>query len=214
MSRSAYALGAALLSIVLAATASLAVAGVTVTEKPGLTVMKRPDGTAKNLYQKDAQPGETTHAACLRLLKESGILGEATCSDVAGITVAKNCEGEPAPRIYLSLVDLPDGNGTKGWELPPMEPPTLQAGSDTDYMPERDWLYVHGPKWPDGYPNCWVRGWEDPTLWRQNPKADPGKLFMERIEPGMTSEDVELPNDESYTCWPTDTECVPPVPPT
>lgn len=193
--------------------AAAALAGVTVTEKPGVTVMKKPDGTATTIRQKDTQAGETMHQACLRMLGEAGIVGEATCSDVAGVTVAKNCADEPAPRIYLPLVDLPDGNGAKGFQLPDMEPPTLKAGSDSDFLPERDWLYVHGPKWPDGYPSCWVRGWEDPTLWRQNPKADPGKLFLERITPDMKAEDVEMPNDETHDCWPGDTGCVPSVPP-
>lgn len=110
------------------------------------------------------------------------------------IVVTNTCSDEPAPRIYLSLVDLPDGGGAKGYELPEMEPPTLKAGSDSEYLAERDWLYVRNPKGDAAYPVCWVRGWEDPTKWRQNAVKDPGKVFMELITPQNAAENTEPPN--------------------
>lgn len=185
---------AALLMVVLAAAASAAFAGTSVLEGPTTYEVHKADNT----MEKGAWP--TTVEDCVARAKAQTPKG--SCVIRRNFETVQNCEGVAAPHIYLELVDV---EGTKAWNLPPSEWP------EPDYL-ERTWLYVHNATWPLGYPNCWVRGWEDPELWRENPKAEPGKVFMERIEPGMTAEDVELPNiTDDYDCWPSDAECVPPV---
>lgn len=126
------------------------------------------------------------------------------CDQSNLITVTKTCADEKAPHINLVK------NSEGGWDEPDAAAFPV-AGDDTQWR-TLQWLFIHNPKWPDGFPNCWVRGWEDPDLWRVNAKAEPGNVFMERIEPGMTVEDIELPNiEDDYDCWPNDAECVPPV---
>lgn len=201
---------AALLGMLLAAIASHAFGSTSTsaTLRTGEFVLRNTDGTIPAPFTKD-----TNRFATDTLCRDAGEAavkagtmkpGTYKCdrSDALTITMTSTCADEPAPRVYLELVLLPDGNGAKGYDLPEMEPPKLKDGSDSEYMPERQWLYVHGPAWPAGYPNCWVRGWEDPALWRANPKAEPGKMFLERVEPGMTADDVELPNVEEPVEWP------------
>lgn len=169
--------------------AAYSIAAGTVTETPGDYVLRNADNTP---IVGLVNFRFATYAECKAA---SSVLktGRYKCDHSTGLNVVQSCLNEPAPRIYLPLVDLQDGSGTKGYELPEMEPPTLKAGSDSEYMPERDWLYVRNPKGDAAYPNCWIRGWEDPTLWRVNPKAEPGKVFMELITPDMKAEDVEMP---------------------
>jgi hypothetical protein len=122
--------------------------------------------------------------------------GQYKCDVSFKLIVVTTCEDEKAPRLYLTQVTV---NGETAWQLPAYTWP-LKAGSTTEYE-ERAWLYIHNSAWPGGYPACWVRGWEDPSLWRENPAAEPGKVFMERIEPGMTADDVDLPSDTTPNGW-------------
>lgn len=192
---------AAIAMLLVAASVS---AGVTVTKSPAsYELHSMPDNKMV------PGPWPTSAELCETIgtdMAKAGKLADFACVTRTPFKVAVTCADEKAPHIYLEQVEI---DGGKYWEMPAYDWPKR---SDTEYD-ERAWLYVHNPAWPAGYPNCWVRGWEDPTLWRANPKAEPGKVFMERIEPGMTAEDVELPPDESYTCWSNDTECVPPVSP-
>lgn len=183
----------------------VALAGTTVTVKNGPTVMNpAPPGVKRNLYDTDtdAVAGESTHQRCVRIT--GALPGHSTCTDVFDITVTQTCADEKAPRIQL--VKNADG----GFDQPDAAVFPV-AGNDTKWD-TKQWLFIHNLAWPNGYPNCWVRGWENPDLWRLNPKVDAPNVFMERIEPGMV-DDVDLPNDESYTCWPDEAECVPPVTP-
>lgn len=171
------------LALILAALVTTAtLAGTTATTKPGDFVLRNPDNTIPTGFDTKSSRF-TTLELCVAAAQKTGV-ATYKCDQSTQVVVARNCDGEPAPRIYLTQVDI---GGTKAWELP--ETRWLEP----DYV-EQQWLYVKNPA--PVYPACWVRGWEDPTLWRANPKAEAGKVFMERIEPGMTAEDIEMPNTE------------------
>lgn len=177
----------AVLVVLLAALASAAVAGVTTTIKPGQWVLRQQVGaTIKDISR---------HASLDECAAAAPAAGPWRCDTSVQVTAVANCVDEKAPRIYLTQAEI---DGQKYWELPESGWPLL-ADSTTEYV-ERTWLYVHNPAWPAGYPNCWVRGWEDPNLWRMNPAAEPGKVFMERVEPGMA--DIVLPNSVEPVYWP------------
>jgi hypothetical protein len=166
-----------------------ALASTSTTVKPGDVVLRNQDNTIPAGYTATTSRFKTPEE-CKSAAATLG--GTRKCDQSTLITTVATCADEPAPHIYLELIDV---EGTKAWNLPASRWP------EPDYV-QQAWLYVHNPAWPLGYPACWVRGWEDPALWRENPKAEPGKVFMERIEPGMTAEDVEMPNSVEPVCKP------------
>jgi hypothetical protein len=201
---------AVLFMIILATSPAHASTTTSTTKKNGEYVLRNTDGTIPVGFTATTNRFATDvlcYAAAEKAVGAGKLKpGTYKCdqSNAVTVTLTATCSDEPAPRIYLSLIDLPDGGGAKGYDLPEMEPPKLKAGSDSEYMPERDWLYVHNPAWPAGYPNCWVRGWEDPTKWRPNAVKDPGKVFLELVTPQNQAEVTELPNEESPVEWPAD----------
>ena len=181
-----------LFALALVGLSGIALGSSTVATKPGDYVLRNKDNS--DIAELIAAKKPTRFATLQECAEASKALksGAYKCDQSTALTVTSTCADEPAPRLYLSLVDL-EGGG-KGYALPEMEPPQLAPGSDTEFLPERDWLFVHGPTWPAGFPNCWVRGWDDPLKWRQNFVKDPGKVFLELITPENVAEVYELPN--------------------
>ncbi|HXE08333.1 MAG TPA: hypothetical protein VN612_10575 [Acidobacteriaceae bacterium] len=158
--------------------ATTTLAGTTATQKPGDWALKK---------QGD-QVVISRHASLDECVKASPA-GKYKCDTSVALDVAQNCEGEKPPKLYLSKETT---DGTEYWVLP-------GAGWTDDTLVEVANLYVHGPSWPAGYPNCWVRG-EAPRLeWRMNSKDEPGKAFMELRTPDMPAGDLiaDEPNDET-----------------
>lgn len=176
--------------IALAATTSIAFASSTATVKPGQFVLVNADSSLPAGYDATTNRFDTLQACSDAAAKLKS--ANYKCNQSNAVTVTSTCADEKAPHIQLTQVDL---NGTKAWDLPPFQ----WIG---DSYTEQEWLFVHGPTWPNGYPNCWVRGWEDPTLWRENPKAEAPNVFLERIEPGMTAADIEMPDVMEPVCKP------------
>lgn len=174
----------------------------TATSVPGDFVLRNPDGTYPAPYtEKSAR--FPTKEACDAAMAALNRTQQYKCDVSYKGTAVATCENERAPRIYLEAVTV---DGQTAWEFPEHRWP-LREGSTTEYVTVA-WLYVHNSAWPAGYPNCWVRGWEDTSLWRVNPAAEPARPFMERIEPGMTADDTDLQNSiEPFNWVPTGPYC-------
>jgi hypothetical protein len=169
-----------------------AIAGITVTPKDGDYVLHNADNTYPTGYTSTTarfKDRALCEAAVAAGAKAGTLKPGVKCDTSVGFTFAQDCEGEKAPKLYLAQVDI---DGKKYWDLP-------GASFTDDTFVEMAELYVHNATWPAGYPNCWIRGQAPRSEWRKNAVAEPGKVFMERLEPGMTTADLELeePNDET-----------------
>jgi hypothetical protein len=182
---------AALVFVAIAAFASAAFASSTATVKPGQYVLVNADNSLPAGLDATTNRFDSLQACSDAAAKLTGA-PTFKCNQSNLVTITRTCVDEKAPHI-----DMPK-NSDGGFDEPDAAAFPV-PGDDTQWR-TLQWLFVHNSKWPDGYPNCWVRGWEDPTLWRVNPKAEAPKVFMERIEPGMTAADVELPDVEEPVC--------------
>jgi hypothetical protein len=170
----------ALIAFALLAAASIA--SVTVTEAPTVYMILLADNSIEK-----GKPWPTTLEECVARAK--AITPQGSCSIRRTFTTVTTCADEKAPKLYLSKVTI---DGKEYWDLP-------GASFTDDTYIEMANLYVHAPTWPDGYPNCWVRGEAPRDEWRLNSKDEPGKAFMEHREPGMPDGDLvaDEPNDET-----------------
>lgn len=187
------AFGAAVLAAALAAGAA---ASTSTTVKPGDFVLRNQDNTIPPGYTSITSRFKTfeeCHAAAVAL----GDTRKCDHSDL--ITTVSTCADEKAPRIYLAKVTV---DGKQYWELP-------GASWTEDTYIEMAELLVHNAAWPAGFPNCWVKGRAPRSEWRMNSKDEPGKAFMEHLEPGMPTADLleEVPNSDEPT-WHTPEEKV------
>ena len=175
-----------MLSLFALALSSAALASSTLKATPGQYVLRNADGTpvAGLTVYRFASEQECFDAA--KLQKS----GKYKCDHSVGVLITATCADEPAPPIYLVQVEH---EGGMYWQLPEEGAFAPPEPSDANGWSVMRWLYVHNPQWPDGYPNCWVRGWVPEQLWRFNPNY-PGTPKLELIVPGM-AEVSELPND-------------------
>lgn len=174
--------------------ASPAFTGVTITESPpSIELHSMPDNKMV------PGPWPPSVDACKKQgtdLVLAGKLGDFACVTRNSFKVAVTCADEKAPKLYLAKVMI---EGAEYLELP-------GASFTEDIFIEMADLFVHGPTWPGGYPNCWVRGVAPRSEWRLNTKDEPGKAFMERRDPAMPPGDLiaEEPNSVEPVCWPGD----------
>lgn len=176
-----------LAAIAMLLAAAGAFAGVTITESPpSIELHSMPDNKMV------PGPWPPNYEACKALgtdLVKASRLGDFACVTRNSFKVAITCADELPPHIPLIKVD---GNYVEP------EAAAFAVPGDATRWETLQWLYVHNPAWPAGYPVCWIRGWADPDTWRVNP-IDPANVFMERIEPGMA--DIDLPNSVEPVIW-------------
>jgi hypothetical protein len=155
-------------------------ASSTTTEQPTVYMILLPDDSIEK-----GKVWPKTEDECLtRARALSG-----SCSIRRKFVTTTTCADEKAPKLYLAKVMI---DGKEYWDLP-------GASFTEDTYVEMANLYVHGPSWPAGFPNCWVRGEAPREEWRLNSKDEPGKAFMEIRTPDMPAGDLvaEEPNDET-----------------
>lgn len=129
-------------------------------------------------------------------LVRAGLLADFMCVTRDKYTVVATCTGEPAPHIALTR----NPEDPKLWDEPAARAIQPDAKDDTRWDTVQ-WLYVHAPGWPSGYPNCWTRGDADPMEWCVN-GTDPNAPFMQRKEePGACP---EIPNTVEAVAVPPD----------
>jgi hypothetical protein len=151
---------------------------------PGQYLLHNPDNSAPAPFTDKTNRFET-----IELCKQAGesigktFIYKCDQSSQLKVTMVQTatCADEKAPTLQLVKKTV---DGQDYWSLPEdglvLPPPP---------SPENNWatmvyVYVQNPKWPDGYPNCWVRGFAPETTWRVNPNY-PNTPFMELVVPGM-----------------------------
>lgn len=169
----------AILTLIISLLTITTLASSIVTSKSGPTVLHPADGSSVTFKDTATQ---SAHDACQAAVKALPP-GKAQCWDSTEFTITASCEDVKAPHIELV-------KGTDGW----MEPDARATQVGDAWITEQ-YLYVHNPAWPQGYPDCWARGWTNPDEWRANDVSDPDAPFMEKLEPGMTA--LEYPNDQT-----------------
>lgn len=193
------AIGVLVVAAVMLLAAAFATASTSTTVRPGEYVLRNANATEipelpspKNRF--------TTLDACMKAL-DAYKDGPYRCDQSNAVTKTSTCADEKAPRLYLAKVMI---EGAEYLELP-------GASFTEDTYTEMADLFVHGPTWPGGYPNCWVRGVAPRAEWRLNTKDEPGRPFMEPRTADMPPGDLiaEEPNSIEPVCW--QDECVAPA---
>jgi len=174
------------LALLFAASLTLASSTTTPTStiKTGQYILHKPDNTVPAPFNATTARFNSLEE-CQKAAESIRLAGGYKCDTSIAVTVTmvttSTCADEKAPKLYLAQVTGEDGR--KYWEVP-------AAGFiEPDYVEVAE-LYVHNPSWPAGYPNCWVRGQALRAEWRVNGATEPGKVFMERLEPGMSTADL------------------------
>jgi hypothetical protein len=157
--------------------ATVATAGVTVTEVPGPSQLHPTDNSGNTTY-KPKEGADPPHKQCADALK--ALNGKGLCWDSFSLLIVTDCADVPAPTIPLVKQTDP-ATGAVSW-LEPDAAARPVAGSSIEWETVQ-WLYVHNPAWPGGQPDCWVRGWTTDE-WRPN-GTDPNAPFLERKLEGM-----------------------------